>query len=139
MPKTYTELYYHFVWSTRDRAPLITEEIEPHLFRQIRHKCQELQVRVHALNAMPDHVHLACTLPTSLSVADAVAGIKGSSAHFITQVVDQGWILRWQEGYGALTFAKRDLPTVVAYIDGQKTHHSSGEVRAVMERVDETG
>jgi len=65
MADRYTQLYYHFVWSTRDRQPLITVELEPHLHRYIRHKCQELEVFVHALNSMPDHVHLACGEPLS--------------------------------------------------------------------------
>ena len=108
--------------------------MEPHLFRQIRHKCQELDIGVHALNGMPDHVHLACTLPVDLSIADALERVKGSSSHFINHRPGSEWRLYWQTGYGALTFSKRDLPRVVAYIDHQKQHHAEGTLSAKMER-----
>jgi len=29
----------------------------------------------------------------------------------------------WQDGYGALTVSKSDIPSVVAYIQGQREHH----------------
>jgi putative transposase len=59
--KAYTEVFYLFVWATRGRESLIDAELEPHLYRQIRHKSEELKIWVHALNGISDHVHLACT------------------------------------------------------------------------------
>jgi putative transposase len=135
MPKTYTELYYHFVWATRGREFLIAGETEPRLFRQIRSKCEEMSIRVHALNGMPDHVHLVCTLPTTLSIADTIERIKGSSSHFINQVIADETRIRWQEGYGALTLAKRDLKMIVAYVDNQKSHHTDNSLHDKLERV----
>ena len=134
MGKTYTELFYHFVWSTRGREALIHDEMQAALFRQIRSKCAELRIQVHALNGIPDHVHLACTLPTAISVGDAMERIKGASSHFINHLEQDEWRLYWQEGYGALTFSKRDLPRIVAYIDGQKQHHAAGSLSLKMER-----
>jgi putative transposase len=139
MSKVYSELFYHFVWATRGREPLIHPEMEPTLFRQIRSKCAEVRIQVHALNGMPDHVHLACTVPTSLSIGDAMERVKGASAHFINHLEQDGWRLNWQEGYGALTFAKRDLPRIVAYIDGQKVHHAAGSIHGKMERLSDDG
>lgn len=137
MAKAYTEVFYHFVWATRERAPLIDTELEPHLFRQIRHKCEELKIQVHALNGMPDHLHLACTLPVTLSIAAAMQQLKGSSSHFANHLEWRDRTLQWQEGYGVLTFTKRDLPRIVAYIDGQKTHHAQGTLSAKMEKLPE--
>jgi len=132
--KAYTEVFYHFVWATRGREPLINAELEPHLYSQIRHKCEELKVRVHALNGVPDHVHLACTLPVTLSISAAIQQLKGSSSHFVNHLAPAEQRFDWQEGYGALTFAKRELPRIVAYVDRQKAHHASGTLSAKMER-----
>lgn len=137
MARKYTELYYHLVWATKDRAPLILPEVEPCLYRQIRAKCAEVRILVHALNGMPDHVHLACTLPTSLSIGDAMERIKGSASHFINHLDQREWRLAWQGGYGAMTLTRRDLPRIVAYIDGQKTHHAAGTLLSNLERIDE--
>ena len=134
MSNTYSELYYHFIWSTKDRLPLITAEVESRLFGFIRHKCEELRVVVHAVNVMPNHVHLACSLPRQLSVSEFMEALKGSSSHFINHLPTTDGRLYWQEGYGVLTFSKRDLPQIVGYIDKQKFHHQAGQLSLTMER-----
>jgi putative transposase len=93
-----------------------------------------LKIRVHALNGVPDHVHLACTLPVTLSIAAAMQQLKGSSSHFVNHLASTDQRFEWQEGYGALTFSKRDLPRIVAYIDRQKEHHAQGTLSEKMER-----
>src|SRR5438105_1273658 len=114
MANHYTQLYYHFIWATRGREPMIDAEMEPHLYRYLRRKCESIGVLVHALNGMPDHVHLACTLPTTLAIADFLETIKGSSSHFVNHRPDSDGQFYWQSGYGALTFSKRDLARIVA-------------------------
>ena len=138
MAGTYTQLFYHLIWGTHGREPLIEEALEPDVYRQIRHKCEELRIQVHALNGMPDHVHLVCTIPASLAVSEAVRSVKGGSSHFINHLLPSEQPFRWQEGYGTLTFSKRDLPRIVAYVDGQKQHHALGQLSKEMERVDES-
>jgi REP element-mobilizing transposase RayT len=133
MASNYTQLYYHFVWATRERQPLITPPIESDLYTCIRRKCEALRVLVLALNGMPDHVHLACSLPTHLAITDFIETIKGSSAHFINHRPSSAGSLYWQSGYGALTFSKRDLPRITHYIDQQKTHHHTNRLSAAME------
>ena len=79
----YTEIYYHFVWATKRREPLLTPTIEPLVHDFLRHKCNSLRATVYAVNEMPDHVHLACSLPLSLAASDFLEVVKGSSSHFI--------------------------------------------------------
>jgi REP element-mobilizing transposase RayT len=133
MSDTYTELYYHFIWATKGRLPLVPPEKEAPLHSYIRRKCEELSVVVHALNGMPDHLHLACTLPRQLSISEFMELIKGSSSHFMNQM-DKETKFYWQVGYGALTFSKKDLPAIVAYIDNQKTHHRNSTLSDPMEK-----
>ena len=135
MASTYTELYYHFVWATKDRNLFIVPALEKALFDFIRAKCEELRITIYALNGMPDHVHLACALPTNLSIAEFMKTIKGTSAHVINHLPNRDELLYWQPGYGALTFTKRDLPRISAYIDNQKRHHADGSLMARLEQV----
>lgn len=133
MPDTYTQLYYHFVWSTARRQPWISPSLEAPLYRFIRYKCTELGVAVLALNGMPDHVHLAASLPARLSVSQFMHDVKGASAHFINQHPGVEGPCRWQAGYAALTFTKAHVAAIVGYIDGQKSHHAEGRLSASME------
>ena len=131
----YKEAFYHFVWATRKREWFITEAVERELYRYIESRCRPLKVHVYALNEMADHVHLAVSLPTDLSVADFMETIKDASSHFINQSLPEAGCLYWQPGYGLLTFTKDDLPRIVRYIERQKTRHVSGNLLAKMERV----
>src|SRR4051812_9801983 len=108
MAGNFTQIYYHFIWSTRDRQAMIRPEIESDLFAYTHRKCEDLRVFVLALNGMPDHVHLVCSLPTSLAVAEFAEAIKGASAHFINHLPGKPHRLYWQSGCGVLTFSRRD-------------------------------
>jgi putative transposase len=135
MPDTYTEIYYHLVWATKRREEMVTLEIEAALYLCLKAICQEKGVTIHSLNAMPDHLHLACSLPANVALSDLVQRLKGSSAHLINHLPGGRLALAWQPGYGALTFAGRDLPRVTAYIQNQQKHHRDGKLSEKMERV----
>ena len=134
----YAEAFHHFVWATKTRQPMIVEALEARLHGYIRKQCETLGVEVHALNGTPDHLHLACSLPPKLSVADFMQKIKGSSSHFINHLPevqeDVTVGLYWQPGYGWLTFSKKELPRVMGYIDSQKAHHAEGRLWEKLER-----
>lgn len=136
MAGTYCVLYYHLVWATKDREPRITPQLEPELYGYIRGKCLELGAFVHALNGIEDHTHLVCTLPPAASVADFLHQVKGASSHFANRLEGLTGPF-WQPGYGALTFARRDLPRIVAYVQSQKRHHQEGTLSTGMERTGE--
>ncbi len=99
---TYTEAFYHFVWATRRREWFITDEITRPLYRYIEQRCDDLRVHVHALNGLPDHVHLVVTLPATLSVSDFMEAVKGASPHYINHLPETQGCLYWQSGYGLL-------------------------------------
>ena len=134
MSDVYEEAFYHFVWATKQREPMIVPQMESLLHTYIRQKCQELKTFIYAMNGMPDHLHLVCSVPASIAVADFIGNIKGGSSHYMNHL-DQSSPLRWQPGYGYLTFAKSDLGRVVTYVDKQKTHHVTGKLSSKMERI----
>jgi putative transposase len=87
---------------------------------------------------MPDHLHLAVSIPPKIAVADFIGQIKGSSSFRINKqdanAEQRGF--RWQTEYGALTFGERSLATVVAYVENQATHHASHTLWPSFERLD---
>jgi putative transposase len=131
---TYTEAFYHFVWATRKREWFVTDEIERPLYRYIEQRCSDLHVAVHAINGMPDHVHLAVSLLATLAPAEFMNTVKGTSAHFVNHRPETKGCLYWQPGYGLLTFAYADLPRIIDYITRQKQHHAAGKLSPKMER-----
>jgi putative transposase len=122
----YTELYLHLVWSTYDRLPLITPELQPRLYASIAHHCAELGAKVEAIGGICDHVPLLVRFPATISISEFVGKVKGGTSHFVTHVVQSREPFRWQGGYGAFTVSKRNLAAVRDYVLDQEARHSQG-------------
>ena len=132
----YHQLYYHLVWATKKREPLITPDLEADLHHYLRGKVIELGGVVHAVGGMEEHVHLAASIPPRLAVATCVGRLKGASSHWVTHVCPLRLPFEWQDGYGALSFGKRALPQVVAYVLNQRQRHRDRCLIPEMERIE---
>jgi len=73
--------YYHVIWSTHGRQPLITPPIEKILFETIQRKSELLKSPIHAINSVKDHIHVAVSIAPAVSVAEWVGSVKGASTH----------------------------------------------------------
>lgn len=71
-----------------------------------------------AAGGTANHVHLLIILPASISLANAVQKLKGSSSRWM------GRGFSWQEGYGALSVSASQVPVVKKYIRNQEEHHT---------------
>jgi putative transposase len=128
MRAPFTQLYLHCVWATWDRLLLITPHVEDVIYASIHAKSRELKCEVLALGGMADHLHLLVRFPTTLSVADLVKSVKGTSSHLQTQQAAPGNFFKWQGGYGAFTVSPDIVPSVTTYILNQKRHHADGKL-----------
>ncbi|MBZ0302231.1 MAG: IS200/IS605 family transposase [Anaerolineae bacterium] len=130
--------YYHIVWATKDRQPLLSPEIERVVIQAATEKSHSLKCSIHAMNGVADHMHVAVCIPPYIAVADWVRNIKGMSAHTVNEVFpDRDIRFQWQRGYGVLTFGAKLLPVVSDYIARQKEHHQQNTIEAYLERTDE--
>jgi len=138
MPRNvYAEIYLHLVWHTKHNVPSITETIEEQLYRYVRNRAMKTpEVMVQAIGGTANHVHLAVSVPPTLTVSEWIGAIKGASAHYINHEIANRKILEWQTGYGVVSFGKKDLPWVVKYIQNQKEHHAKQNVFLRLERID---
>jgi putative transposase len=125
--------YYHLVWATRDRAPLIQPEIEPHLFAYLIRKASEMDIYVYAINGWLDHIHLIVSIPPHHSVAEVVKSLKGSSSHDLKLASVLSSDFAWQRGYGVLTLGERQRKDAEAYVLNQKAHHQQTTTNAWLE------
>ena len=129
----YWRLFYHFVWTTKTRAPLLTPELEPHVHRYLTSKGGELDALIFALDGVEDHLHVVAAVPPRVSPADFVKRLKGASSRFVTKGFSVPFA--WQEGYGVFSVSENDLERVVTYVKKQKEHHRQGTFVADWERM----
>ncbi len=137
MRAPYTQLYLHCVWSTWDRLPLLTPKLEAALYPAIMEKCRELKSEVIAIGGIQDHTHVLVRFHTTISVAELVKEMKGSSSHLAThQIIGQADFFKWQGAYGAFTVSKRHVKVVTEYIVNQKKHHAENNLWDEFERTE---
>ncbi len=130
----YWRLHYHAIWSCKNREPLITPELEQHLYKYLRGKALELGGIMHVIGGIEDHIHTAFSLPPKYAIADFIGKLKGASSHWVTHVLKHPGEFDWQRGYGVLSFGDRNMSQVVAYVLNQKEHHKRQTIRDAMER-----
>jgi putative transposase len=112
--------------------------MEKVIFEAIVAKSKALGGTVYAVNGIADHVHVAVSFPPTVSGAGWLRQVKGLSAHNVNDLFpNSDSHFRWQRGYGLLTFGKRNLDTVVAYIENQKSHHALNTLQAYLEQTDD--
>ncbi|MFH1749221.1 MAG: IS200/IS605 family transposase [Planctomycetota bacterium] len=123
MPSAWTQNFYHAVFSTKQRAGLITPELEARLYPFIGGIVRDMRCTLLAINGMPDHVHLLVRYRPDLSHSELLQQVKGRSSKWINETVTRLGQFAWQEGYGGFTVSKSALPLVQEYIAAQKQHH----------------
>jgi putative transposase len=74
-------LKYHLVWCPKYRRAVLVERIEQRLRSLLQEIARELGVTIHALEIMPDHVHLFVEADPTLCVAELINRFKGRTSH----------------------------------------------------------
>jgi len=131
MANTYTQLYIQIIFAVSRRECLIPKQNREELHKYItgivqkQHRDQKML----GIFCMPDHAHMLIGLRPSISISDLVRDIKAGSSKFIN---DNNWVKKefnWQEGFGAFSYSRRDLDSVIKYILNQEEHHRKKKFR----------
>lgn len=131
----YWRLCYHFVWTTKERRPYITSEVEPALYRWLYSEAKKLYCPFFYVGGIVDHVHVLTAVRPSIAPADFMKQLKGSSSRFISQEFHRPF--EWQDGYGVFSISERSIDSVKAYVENQKVHHRDDSLIQVLEETDE--
>lgn len=127
--------YYHLVWATENRQPLITVTREKELYDYIIGKANALECVIHAIGSIENNIYLIVSIPPKLSVADFVKEIKGSSAYHLNHLPEAQYLgFSWQKGYGVFTLGSKQLDVAINYVKNQKQHHQNGTCNSMLEK-----
>lgn len=124
MANTYTQIHIHVVFSVQNRDCVISNKWKDELYKYITGIVQNNHHKLLAIGGMPDHVHILFGLRPSQSLADLMQDIKGDSSKWVNEKRLVNGKFSWQEGYGAFSYGKKELPAVIDYINNQAEHHS---------------
>ncbi len=120
-------LYYHIVWTTRDRAPLIDAGVADFLCRFLSRIAIEERARILEFGVVQTHVHLLLTAHPTTVLPKLMQRLKGGSGMLINREkhATHGVPFRWDDGYHIQTVSPRAVTPTRQYIRDQPTHHPS--------------
>lgn len=123
MAHSFNSSLYHCVFSTKERRPLITPDLEERLWAYMSGIARENKMKALATGGIADHVHILLSLPSALAIAKAIQLIKGGSSKWVHDTFPQHRDFAWQEGYGAFSIGISQVDPTKRYIKGQAEHH----------------
>lgn len=123
MANTYTCLHYHLIFSTKNREPCIRPDIEQRMWEYLGGIARQNDMKALQIGGFDDHVHLVIGMPPTLAVSKALQLLKGGSSKWIHETFTDLAHFQWQDGYGAFTVSKSQLPMVIHYVANQREHH----------------
>ncbi len=138
--RCYWEIYLQLVWHTKRNFPFLVDAIEDRVHRFLKNRiCRTPGAYVYETGGTEDHLHMAVSVPPTLLLSDWIGKLKGSSSHYLNQRFPGRGRMYWQDGYGVVSFGRRDLPFICEYIRRQKEHHARGTTIARLEAVEGEG
>jgi len=123
MAGSFAALYYHIVFSTKDRRPLLPPDIAPRIHQYFGGAIRGIDGIPVIVGGMPDHLHILTAFSKSMAITDALREIKTESSKWISRSFPQLSQFAWQEGYGTFSISVAGIDRVKAYIAGQEEHH----------------
>jgi len=120
---TFTQIYYHLVFSTKNRERVLLADKRDDLFRYTWGILKNKDCHLYRIGGVEDHVHILTELHRTIALADLVKDIKTSTSSWIKQNNVFPGFEHWQDGYGAFTVSHSDKDAVIEYIKGQEEHH----------------
>jgi len=133
----YSEINLHIVWHTKNSLPLLTPTVEPATHHVLRKRIVDApEVFVHEIGGTETHVHLAVTIPPTLTISEWIGKLKGGASYDVNQQMGKRQkVLQWQAGYGVVSFGTGDLEWVRSYVRNQRDHHGRRGVQDRLERI----
>jgi putative transposase len=123
MPQSYTNLIYHLVYSTKDRQPLIKNDLQLRLYDYIGGMIRKRDGICLAIGGMNDHVHILAKLKPDKALSEVLRDLKANSTGWMHDIFPEMKDFTWQRGYRAFTVSSSQVEKVREYILNQEKHH----------------
>jgi putative transposase len=123
MPQSHACVLIHLIFSTKNRHPWLTPEIEPELYPYLASIFRAHDSPALAINGVADHVHALFRLARTQRICDVLEAVKTNSSKWTKTKGLVFSTFEWQRGYGAFSIGQSSVERVKKYIERQKEHH----------------
>lgn len=123
MADTFTQIFYHVVFSVRNRRMLITDGLKEDLYKYVSGIVKNQGQNLFIINGMPDQVYMLLNCRPNISLSNLIMEVKEHSSRFINEKKIFKEQFHWQAGSGAFSVSKNDVENVIRYIKNQEAYH----------------
>ena len=123
MARSFHQNIAHIIFSTKNRQPLITADLESDLHSYLGGIIRKLNGTALKINGTSDHVHILAKTPKTVADADFMGKLKANSTSWVKTTFEGARSFAWQEGYGAFSVSPSHRENVRSYIARQEEHH----------------
>ena len=81
MVQSLSKVLLHLVFSTKHRADLIPDDLEKEMHAYLADECRRQGSQAFLVGGTGNHIHIACTLPRTLTISKLLEEIKKVHLH----------------------------------------------------------
>lgn len=120
----FIRVWIHYVWATKNRQAILTEDIRTVLFNHIKQNAITKKIYLDRINGYTEHVHCLVSLGSDQTIEKVAQLLKVESSFWLNNKSGlKAPKLEWQDEYFAVSVSESAIDTVRAYIDNQFNHH----------------
>ena len=128
MPKKYNRsncvynINYHITWITKYRYSILNATIQDKLKEFIKYKCDELDVKIKAIEIMPNHIHIFISCKPFHNISKIVNYLKGYTSFNIRKAYPylKKYKALWTNSYFCESIGFVSEKAIIKYIQNQK-------------------
>ena len=123
MANTYSQIYYHIVFSVKNRENKFQLKNLESIFNVIGVVIADEGVVPIIVGGYTDHIHALVVAKPKYILSNIIANIKSRSNKWLKEkrLVDDQF--EWQVGYSVFSVSRMSLESVKKYIENQESHH----------------
>ena len=123
MPQSLARVPVQLVFSTKNREPILTPELDERLYSYIAGILKSEGHTPIAVGGHVDHVHVFFALSRTQTISKIVEIVKVGSGRWLqSEGLDD---FHWQVGYGIFGVSESDVANTAKYVLNQKEHHAT--------------
>ena len=123
MPQSFTKLYAHLIFSTKNRKPLLNNEIRPRVHGYLATLIRDMDSPFVVVGGTTDHVHILFDMGKMHTPIEFVEQVKRESSKFVKTLGPKYQQFYWQRGYGMFSVSPTHRDDVETYVRNQEEHH----------------
>ena len=135
MSSSFSRIWIHAMWTTKNQSPLIQTSFRPKLNEIIAIQFQEMGCHLEAISAMSDHIHCLFLQNKSKNTAEIIKTVKGNSSHLINFGNLLPEKFSWQKGYAAFAVSHTEIETSIKLFADQDLIHCNSTYNQELEKI----